>query len=164
MDKSKTQEDEMIKWRFIDDRKKELFLTMLEKNLSTIDTNEHPEKILTALTEATQNAINLCFPLKTKSNRAKKRSLTPWYDTEIFKGEKKQRRLFRKFIKTNNATNHEAYKSFRKELKKKKYKAKQIYFQDLLKDAKNSEDKHATWGLSIRPLGKRKRKKSILRR
>ena len=120
-------------------RKKELFLTILEKNLSSIDLNEHPEKIFSALTEATQKAIDLCFPLKTKSNRAKKRSLTPWYDTEIFKGEKKQRRLFRKFVKTNSATDHTAYKSFRKELSKKKYKAKQIYFQDLLKDAKTAK-------------------------
>ena len=73
VNKSKTQEDEVVKWRFIDDRKKELFLTMLEKKLSTIDLNEHPENILVSLTEKTQEAINICFPLKTKSNRAKKR-------------------------------------------------------------------------------------------
>ena len=100
-----------IIWRFINDRKKEKFLNILANKLSNIDLTLHPEAILTARktqynankTNKTQYAIDLCFPLKTKSNRAKKRSLTPWYNTEIFKGEKTQSKLFRCFIKTKNS-------------------------------------------------------------
>ena len=159
VDKCKNQNDEVVKWRYIDDRKKELFLTFLEENLSSIDLNDHPEKILEALTKATQKAIDHCFPLKEKSNRAKKRSLTPWYDSEIFKGDKTQRRLFRRFIKTNTAIDHQVYKNFRKELSKKKYRAKKTYFQNLLKEAKNSEDKRATWKVITRVFGKKEKKR-----
>ena len=117
-------------------KKKEIFLDTLEKNLSTIDLSKHPDVILKSLTEATQAAIDTCFPLKTKSNRAKKRSLTPWYDTKIFEGEKKQRRLFRKFVRSQNANDHKTYKNYRKELSKMKYNAKKAYFHELLDEEK----------------------------
>ena len=70
--------NEDIKWHYIDDRKKEKFLQILSEKFSTIDLNEHPENILMALTQRTQEALEECFPLKQKSNRAKKRALTPW--------------------------------------------------------------------------------------
>ena len=63
MGKNENVEDG-IQWRYIDERKKELFLTVLEKKVSAINLDEHPENILKALTEATQYAINFCFPLK----------------------------------------------------------------------------------------------------
>ena len=99
---SKTNENEEAdkqKWRYLDEKKKDHFLSILEEKLKHLDLNDHPEKLLSALTIATQSAIDICFPLKTKSNRAKKRSLTPWFDGEIYKAEKKQSRLFRKFFK-----------------------------------------------------------------
>ena len=151
----KTNEE---KWRFIDERHKDKFLSILEKNLSKINLTEHPEKILNAVTKLTQSAINECFPYKTKSKRAKKRSLTPWLDGEIFKEMKKQRRLFRKFIRTKNLEDHEIYITFRKKLSKKKYRAKRAYFQELLKEAKNSEDKQATWNVINMALGKKKKR------
>ena len=135
MGKNENVEDG-IQWRHIDERKKELFLTVLEKKVSTINLDEHPENILKALTEATQYAINFCFPLKPKSNRAKKRSLTPWFDTEIFKGEKTQRRLFRRFFKSKKEIDHNVYKEFRKKLNKMKYKAKRHTFRIYLKRQK----------------------------
>ena len=64
--------DVNTKWRCIDDRKKEEFLNILAKKLSNIDLTKGPETILTALTEKTQEVIDICFPLKSKSNRAKK--------------------------------------------------------------------------------------------
>ena len=104
-------------------------MTILEKKLFTINLNEHPESILKALTEATQAAIDFCFPLKTKSNRAKKRPLMPWYDTEIFKGEKTQQRLFRRFIKTKREIDHQTYKIFRKNCPRKNIRQKRIIFR-----------------------------------
>ena len=101
----------------------------------------------------------MCFPLKAQSNRAKKRSLTPWFDWEIFKDEKTQARLFRRFIKTKNPDDHKAYNTFRKKLSKKKYKAKRAYFHGLLKDAKNSEDKRATWNVINSVTGGKKKKR-----
>ena len=64
-------------WQFIDERKKEQFLVILEKQLASVDLSKHPEAILASLTKATRVAIDTCFPLKKKSNRAKKRSLIP---------------------------------------------------------------------------------------
>ena len=62
MCKNENSEEDGVQWRHIDDRKKELFLTVLEKKVSTIKLDEHPENILKALTEATQYTINFCFP------------------------------------------------------------------------------------------------------
>ena len=78
--------------------KRNNFWIHLKKKLSIIDLGKHPEVILKSLTHATQSAIDKCFPLKTKSNRAKKRSLTPWYDTKIFEGEKKTEKTFSKIF------------------------------------------------------------------
>ena len=77
-------------------KRRNFFSPFQKKNRSTIDTNEHPEKILEELTVATQKSIDFCFPLKEKSKRAKKRSLTSWYDTEIFKGDKKTKKVIQK--------------------------------------------------------------------
>ena len=115
-----------------------------------MDLSKHPDAILKSLTDATQAAIDTYFPLKTKSKRAKKRSLTPWYDTKIFEGEKKQRRLFRKFVRSQNANDHQTYKNYRKELTKMKYNAKKAYFHELLDEAKNSDDRRATWEISYK--------------
>ena len=157
--KIKNEEKEQSKWRFFDEKKKDTFLNTLEGKLSDIDLSQHPDNILVALTDATQAAIDICFPLKTKSNRAKKRSLTPWYDTEIFEGEKKQRRLFRRFIRTKSEYDHQIYKTFRKALSKRKYNAKKLYFQDLLNEAKNSEDRRATWNVINKTFGKKKKER-----
>ena len=161
--KKNEDDDDAIEWRHVDDRKKETFLNILASKLQNIDLREHPEKILAALTSKTQEAINECFPLKTKtkSKRAKKRSLTPWFTTEIFKEEKTQSKLFRRFVKSNKPEDHQAYKNFRKQLSKKKYKAKRTYFHDLLKEAKNSEDKRATWDVINRAFGKNKKKRIL---
>ena len=159
--RSKNVRDERVKWRCIDDRKKENFLDILAGKLSNINLTEHPDNILTALTEKTQEAIDECFPLKTKSNRAKKRALTPWYDIEIFKDIKTQSRLFRRFIKSKNASDHQAYKTFRKKLSKKKYQAKRAYFHNLLNEAKNSDDRRATWEVINRAFGKSKKKRIL---
>ena len=148
-----------VKWRFIDDQKKEKFLNVLDDKFSKIDLNQHPENIIIDLTQKTQDTIDLCFPLKSKSNRAKKRSLTPWYDTDIFKDEKKQSSLFRRFIKSQKVEDHKAYKVFRKKLSKKKYKAKRAYFHNLLNDAKNSKDRRATWEVINKAFGKSKKKR-----
>ena len=157
--RKRNQKIDNVEWRYIDDKKKQQFLDILAEKFSTIDLDDHPEKILTSLTEKTQEAIEICFPLKTRSNRAKKRSLTPWYDTEIYKDESKQSRLFRRFIKTKNVDDHNAYKTFRKNLSKKKYKAKRNYFHNLLNEAKNSDDRRATWEIINKAFGKNKKKR-----
>ena len=56
--KKQSEEEDSLKWRFFDDRKKEQFLNTLEKNLSIIDLGKHPEVILKSLTHATQSAID----------------------------------------------------------------------------------------------------------
>ena len=132
-------------------------MSILEPKLENIDLTEHPENILVALTNATKEAMDFCFPTKTLSKRAKKRALTPWFDTGIFKDEKTQARLFRRFIKTKSAVDHQIYKSFRNKLSKKKYKAKRSFFQNLLDDAKNSGDRSATWKVINKALGKKKK-------
>ena len=108
---------------------------------------------------ATQLAIKTCFLLKTSSNSAKKRSLTPWFDTEIYMDEKRQSRLFRIFIKSQSPDDHKAYNTFRKKLSKKKYRAKRDYFHDLLNKAKNSDDKKAVWNVINTAFGKNKKKR-----
>ena len=147
------------KWRYIDVRKKDKFIEVLREKLSSIDLSEHPETILKNLTSATQSSIEICFPLKGKSKNAIKRSLTPWYDYEIFKDEKTQSRLFRQFIKTKNPEDHKTYNSFRKKLSKKKYRAKRDYFHDLLGKAKNSEDRREIWKVINKAFGKVKKKR-----
>ena len=144
-------------WQYIDDRKKEEFLTILENKLKSIDLSEHPEKILESLTISTKASIDSCFPIKKQSNRAKKRAQTPWFDTEIFKEEKIQTNLFRRFIKSKTPEDHQIYKSFRNKLSKKKYKAKRKFYQDLLNDAKNSGDKSITWDIINKAFGKKKK-------
>ena len=155
----KIDKEKEVLWRFIDDRKKEKFLTILEEKLKTIDQTNHPEKILEKLTEATKGAIQICFPLKKMSNRAKKRALIPWFDTDIFRDEKTQSKLFRRFIKSNKPEDHKIYSNFRNMLSKKKYRAKRSYFQELLDDAKNNRDKAATWGVINKAFGKKKKSK-----
>ena len=88
----------------------------------------------------------------------KKGSQTLWFDSQIFRDEKTQRRLFRRFIKTQNATDHQKYKEFRKKISKKKNRAKKEYFQELLADANNSDDRRATWQVINKALGKKKKK------
>ena len=151
-------------WRFIDERKKDQFISILAKNLTSIDLSEHPENILKALTTATQSAIEICFPLKSKSKNAIKRSLTPWYDSEIYKDEKTQSRLFRRFIKTKKPDDHKTYNTFRKKLSKKKYRAKKDYFHDLLDKAKNSDDKRGIWKIINKAFGKEKKKRILPRK
>ena len=99
------------------------------------------------------------YALKTKSRRAKKRSLTPWFDGEIYKDEKRQSRLYRKFIKSQNPEDHKVYSTFRKSLSKRKYKAKNTYFQELLAKAKNKEDRKATWDVINMAFGKKKKRR-----
>ena len=53
---------------------------------------------------------------------------------------------------------NQAYRIFRKNLSKIKYKAKRTYFYDLLNEAKNSEDKRAIWDFINRAFGKNKKK------
>ena len=86
------------------------------------------------------------------SNRAKKRALTPWLDSAIYE-EKIQTRLFRKFIKSNNPEDHRKYKIFQKRLSKKKRRVKRKYYRNLLSNAKNSDDKSATWNVINGILG-----------
>ena len=93
------------------------------------------------------------------SNRAKKRTKIPWYDSDIFKDEKMQRELFRRFIKTKNPEDHKAYSTFRNKLSKKKYRAKREYFQELLTNAKNKGDRSVTWEVINKAFGKDKRKR-----
>ena len=76
-------------WQFIDERKKEQFLVILEKQLTSVDLSKDPEAILASLTKATRDAIDICFPLKKKSNRANRRGLIPWH--KIFKDERTQK-------------------------------------------------------------------------
>ena len=144
--KRKIDKKNEVMWRFFDERKKEKFLSILEENLKSIDQSNHPDKILDELTDATKSAIQTCFPLKKMSNRAKKRALIPWFDTEIFRGEREQSKLFRRFIKSKNPEDHKIYKKFRNMLSKKKYRAKRKYFQDLLNDAKHSGDQGGSVG------------------
>ena len=143
-------------WRFIDDKKKEKFLNILEQHLKNIDLTNHPEKLLECLTTATKASIEDCFPLRKMSNRARKRSLVPWYDSEIFKDERTQSKLFRRFVKSNKVEDHLAYSTFRNQLSKKKYRAKRKYFQDLLGDAKKNGDKSKTWEVINKAFGKNK--------
>ena len=51
------------------------------------------------------------------------------------------------------------YKNFRKKLSKKKYKAKRAYFYNLLNEAKNSDDRKATWEVINKAFGKNKKKR-----
>ena len=155
--KDQNEKDEVLFWRVYDDRKKQTFLDILEEKLKLIDLNLHPDELLKELTENTQSAIDACFPCKKMSNRAKKRSLTPWFDTEIFVGEKTQRRLFRRFRKSHKKEDHEIYRRFRNKLSKKKYQAKKKYFMNLLNDAKNEGDKTATWNIINRVFGRKKK-------
>ena len=40
-----------------------------------------------------------------------------------------------------------------------KYNAKRVYFHELLDDAKNSDDRRATWNIINKAFGKKKRKR-----
>ena len=144
-------------WQFINDAKKDKFIITLEKKLGKIDLSEHPENILASLTEATITSIDSCFPPKKLSNKAKKRALTPWFGTDIYQGDKKQSRLFRRFIKSKKPEDHQAYKEFRKKLSKQKYRAKRTYFRKLLKEAGKNEDKTATWNVINKAFGKKQK-------
>ena len=152
---TKNAKDEDITWQFINDKKKDEFIIALTEKLTKIDLNNHPEQMLADLVEATQSIIDNCFPEKKLSNRERKRAQTPWFDCNIFKEEKTQSRLFRRFIKSNDPADHRIYKTFRKKLSKKKYKAKRAYFRKLLSNAKNSEDKSATWKVINKIFGRK---------
>ena len=54
---------------------------------------------------------------------------------------------------------HTAYNIFRKKLSRKKYKAKRTYFHNLLNEAKNSDDRRATWEVINKAFGKSKKKR-----
>ena len=146
-----------VTWQFINDAKKGEFLTSLQEKLEKINLSEHPEKILALLTEATITTIDHCFPPKKLSNKAKKRSLTPWYGSEIYEGDKKQSRLFRRFIKSKKPEDHQAYKVFRKKHSKQKYRAKRTYFRKLLRESDKNDDRSATWDVINKAFGKRRK-------
>ena len=84
--KAKQDHNNDITWQFINDAKKDQFLTSLQEKLENIDLSQHPEQILASLTEATIATVDLCFPPKQLSNKAKKRALTPWFGSEIYEG------------------------------------------------------------------------------
>jgi len=154
---SNTPKNEKIMWRFFDERKKNDFLCKLEENLSDINMSLSPDDLLEALTNATKNAIESCFPLKCKSNRAKKTiRLTPWFDSEIFKDQNTQRKLWRQFTKSNKMQDFQSYRVFRNKLSKKMYRAKRKYFHELLDDAKNRGDKTKVWQIINKAFGKAK--------
>ena len=68
-----TQNDEEdVYWRFIDDRKRNQLLEILEGNLAEIDLTLHPEELLKVLTSSTKDAIQSCFPYNKMSNTARK--------------------------------------------------------------------------------------------
>ena len=93
--------------------------------------------------------------MKTMRNKARKRILTPWFNSEIYLGEKKQSRLFRRFIKSKKSEDHQAYKIYRKKLSVQKYRAKRAYYRNLLNEAKNKDDRAATWNIINKVLGKK---------
>ena len=95
--------------------------------------------------------------MKTLSNRARKRALTPWFNSDIFNEEKTQSRLFRQFVRTNNQEDYQVYKDFRKKLSKKKYRAKRKYFRALLSNSRKSNDKSATWEIINGILGRKQK-------
>jgi len=144
-------------WQCISDAKKEDFLICLEEKVSEIDLAEHPEKILGSLTDATIAAVDSCFPPKKLSNRAKKRKMTPWLSNEIYEGEKKQSRLFRKCVKTQKPEDHQEYKAFRQKLSKQKYKAKRAYYRNLLSEANIKENRTAIWDVINKAFGKKRK-------
>ena len=144
-------------WQFINDTKKDMFLTSFHEKLENINLSNDPEQILASLTEATIATVDLCFPPKQLSNKAKKRSLTPWFGSEIYEGDKKQSRLFRRFIKSKKPEDHQAYKEFRKKLSKQKYRAKRAYFRKLLRESDITEDRSATWDVINKAFGKKRK-------
>ena len=156
-DENKNKKNDCRTYQKIDDSKKDLFLEELEKSLSEIDLSEHPEKILTDLTKLTKMSIDKCFPPKRLSNRAKKRAEQPWIDKDLAIQERKQGKLFKKFIKTSNPTDHKNYKDFRKKLFKKIKKRKKAYFRELIKEANSKKDFRKTWQAINRVLKKGKK-------
>ena len=126
----KTPEKDSYFWRFYDDNKKDQFLQVLEDHFREIDLSQDPEKLLEALTSATRRSIDLCFPLKEKSNRAKKRSLTPWFDSQIFKEMYVQRKLWRRFVKTKNLDDLFLYKLLETNYQKRNTEQKENIFMN----------------------------------
>ena len=78
--------------------------------------------MLNELTTRSKSTIDECFEPKLLSNRAKKRAEEPWIDKDIKKQERKQTKLFRKFVSTKNPTDRDNYNSFRRKLTKTKKK------------------------------------------
>ena len=99
VDISDSTKNEEVFWRFIDERKKDVFLDTLKEKLSIIDLSSNPEVLLETLTSATKDAIETCFPLKKMSKRAKKRAKLPWFNTDIFKDEKNTEELIQALYK-----------------------------------------------------------------
>ena len=155
-DSNKVDKDEKIMWRFIDESKKDFFLSVLEDNLKNVNLDLSPDELLESLTQKTQKAIEKCFPLRIKSNRAKKRSLTPWFGSDIYKGITARRKLWKKFTKSGSLDDYCIYKIFRSKLSKNMYKAKKKYFQELLQDAKDKGDKTKVWEIINKAFGKSK--------
>ena len=153
---TKRDENDNSSWQFINEDKKDQFLILLREKLLKINLREQPEKILASLTDATITSMDAIFQIKKLSKSAKKRALTPWYGNKIYEGEKKQSRLFRRFIKSKLPEDYQAYKEFRKQLSRQKYRAKRSYYRNLLADANTNEDRTATWEVINKAFGKTK--------
>ena len=161
---SSTSKDEVSPgkmWQKIDDTKKDVFLSSLEKALNQIDLTKGVEENLSDLTKNTKYTIDECFPPKLLSNRAKKKAEQPWVDKDISNKERQQTRLFRKFISSKNPEDHKNYNAFRKKLDKTIKRRKKAYFRELIKEANTKKDFKKTWQAINKAL--KRGKKSLVR-
>ena len=91
------------------------------------------------------------FPLKDFQIKVKDLQ-APWISKGLKKSSKQKQKLYIKFLKNKSTQNEQIYKNYKHLFEKLRKKAKQTYYQSILKDCQN--DMTPTWKIMKEITGK----------
>ena len=91
------------------------------------------------------------FPLKDFQIKVKDLQ-APWISKGLKKSSKQKQKLYIKFLKNKSTQNEQIYKNYKHLFEKLRKKAKQTYYQSILKDCQN--DMRRTWQIMKEITGK----------
>ena len=133
-----------VKRRRFTEKKKELFLETLTKNLSTLNFDSDPNETLNSILDKTKSTIEHVFPFESQTKNQSIIAVSPWMTHEILKARKIRDNLKFKWIKSGrleDSVEHKTYKKIRNQVTDMKRTARRNHLLKNCEEAKGDSDK-----------------------
>ena len=118
----------------------DLFIAL--DNIS-VENSDNVDDLFLQFTKTFINTIDKNAPYRELTRREQKIKQKPWITQKIRKAILKKNKLYKKSIKSKNPTDQHAYKTFSNSLNSLKKQSKKKYYDQLVKNSKNSSKR--TW-------------------